>query len=197
MPTSRQFGSEFSGAELDDWASSASIFIRYAKGRPANVFRRVVAVVIYPIQHAVGWAFSNICQKIRETIPARTDFDSTTTVVFVGFIVWVVAASAQATPNLIEWMYVFSTSVAVVSFFTPARTSVVVSKFVDSSEMFFAAVTAATPHNTSVETFGCWFNCNQSTETPTRDINGFGHGGLPIGCCGKWRGGVSALPRCA
>jgi len=122
--------------------------------------------------------FTHIGNEVGEAVPAFANFYTTTTVVFVALIVWIIASIAQALPYAIKRMFskFFTASMTGRSVRTLARVDFARSKINAGGGMFAATVALAKPSHMIVDSVGVDApDRDQSTEPLTCDIFEFGH----------------------
>jgi hypothetical protein len=192
LAASSQFGFEFGGGKLlNSSTNRASIVLLFFSGCPPKVIGRVITVIIDAIKRAVWWRQSNIKNKVLGVVPAFTDNNSTTSVVFIRRMVRVVTTSHHIAPSLVnsvKRLWVFGAGIAMTMVWisiaiasTSARTGIFRLEVPNNSSVKFAAVTLTQPINASFCSFADWFNGNQSTKTLFCDIKWFAHWTAPNG----------------
>lgn len=91
----------------------ASVFALPALGCPTNIAGGVIAIVVDPVNGVTGRALANINEEVFKFMPAFTDLDTASTIVFVTDGVRVLASCAHAVPGAIKRMEVSGSGVAV------------------------------------------------------------------------------------
>jgi hypothetical protein len=144
-----------------------------------------MAIVVDAIERLTGRTVTNfsgdISNEFNDVTPPFRSFDSATAVVFISFIVRVVASLNHSFPNTVERMQfpIFSVTVAIKPRSATARADVIAQKIMGSDELYIAAIALAKPQYVPVRSFGRWPDCNQMTETLACDINRCGHRTAP------------------
>jgi hypothetical protein len=143
----------------------SAIFALHILGRPPNVAGLIIAVVINSINGMVRWSFADISQEVFKFMPAGTNLDATSAIVFVADGVWVLASREHAPPCSIERMKVSDSGEAVgqVADLAAAGTDLAFSQASSRRELDVSAVALATPHDVSSGiSAGGWFERDQS-----------------------------------
>lgn len=131
-----------------DTVNAAPVARLFVARSPAAIAWLVIAVIVDALNTITGRAWTHICQKLREAIPALTNGNSSSTVKMIVGCVWIKTSFAQRTPNVVFTCLALSVRAPSFSNGEPspatARTSLTSCERVFIDSPFFAAV-AATP----------------------------------------------------
>lgn len=77
---------------------------------PTTVTRFIIAVVVRPAVNSRIWrAFAHVGEKVLKYIPPLTYFNTSSAVIFVGFMCWIIAPRFHRTPRIIGLRFLVDT----------------------------------------------------------------------------------------
>ncbi len=147
---------------------------------PSAIRWFIVSVVVYAINFMFwGWKSPHVCKEILKGIPTVTDFDSTTTIIFIKRIFRIITSFFQSLPSIIltAIRHTVCSQPTHKHFFMNALARFCGSFFQTTCTHngFIATITLAK------ESWHSWFNIrrtfysNQSSESLSSKINEFWH----------------------
>ena|SRR5215467_15713105 len=80
---------------------AAFVLLLFEVGGPTAIAWFVVAVIVDALKRVVVWSWSHVGVKVFELLPALADFDAASTIVFVAWVVGVLAALPHAAPGFV------------------------------------------------------------------------------------------------
>ncbi len=158
-------------------ACSSSIVSLNTPCVPHTIVWFVIAVVVFPFKSMRStWARSHVSEEQDKIVPAFTNFDAASTIIWKTGVVWVSTSRKHSSPNIVFWNTV-RLSVSARSFScafrvkASARLSASVTKIATGCECLLSTIAKAIPR-LFIDIIG---KRDQATETLICDINEFWH----------------------
>jgi hypothetical protein len=145
----------------------ASVFVGFAWGYPPHVARKIAFVVVDSVEDTSSRPLAHVGKKIDKFVPAPTDFDAASTVVFIADDIWIFTSADHHAPSSIERMKVSCSGVAVsrVADSTAAGADFAFLETCGGCKFSVSAIALAFPqHITKAISIRGWFNCGELAE---------------------------------
>lgn len=173
--STQQFAFKFSGAEFLDSTNASVVDLRFVVS-PTHIFWKVSKLIIDAVQRKSKRTFTYISDKIYKVLPTFTYCNATTAIVFISFIIGVIATISHAAPNSIKRMTVFScagVTMAIAWNLASTGTFSIWFKMLNSDNVSISAIALTEPSPMFV---AFWadsidsFDCDQSSKALICDI---------------------------
>jgi hypothetical protein len=148
----------------------ASVFVGFAWGYPPHVARKIAFVIVDSVEDTSSRPLAHVGKKIDKFVPAPTDFDTASTVVFIADDIWIFTSADHHAPSSIERMKVSCSGVAVsrVADSTAAGTDFAFLEACGGCKFSVSAIALALPDDIAESiSVRCWLKRNQFAEALT------------------------------
>lgn len=137
---------------------------------PFAIFGSVIAVVVATFDAVAGWTFPHVSEKFFERKPAVANLNTSSTVVFIRFGIWVSTAGFHRAPNAIRRSMFFAVRFSTAPpFLTTARLAVSTGQIAHENGAGSSAVTEASPISLTISRISR-FDCCKPSKTLVSEV---------------------------